>query len=259
MKLFSVVVENNGVLVVSEGVPLRRTATGKVVLEIGRPNRDGNFHRIRVGDRFAQALVEDVTCPMDGKPFLGKDGEPVLGQCPTCGIMIHPTDVTKKWSDYRGSGLKVWEYYANHTFATMYKSPKRANFYVVDVRGEKKLLLVEEKPGEKGEKVALLVYAAPMPYGRTSVLVPSQPELFARAVGQRWESKNGRAGFGVERLMLVKPGDRITVKHSPGTKEFAIYVAMDFTLSATPPEAKPAEAVAAPVEAKEAVPAATDC
>jgi len=255
MRLFSVVIEHSGVLVVSEGIPLRRTATGKVVLEIGRPNRDGNFHRIRVGDRFAQDLVEDVTCPADGKPFLGKDGEPVLGQCPTCGIMIHPTEVKKKWFNYKGSDLKVWEYYANHTFATMYRPPKKASFYTVDVRGEKKLLLVEEKPGEKEEKIGLLLYAAPMPYGRTSVLVPSQPELFARAVGQRWLCKNGRTGFGVERLMLVKPGDRVTIKHSPGTKTFAIHVGMDFTLSLAPE----AEVKPAPVEVKEAAPAATDC
>jgi hypothetical protein len=109
-------------------------------------------------------------------------------------------------------------------------------FFVMNVNREKKLLLVEERPNDRKDQIAFLLYAEPQKMGRTLIACPSQPEPFNRAVGQRWTSKNPSDGVGIERLMILKAGDQVSVKqfrqnpNERGTRTFTLIVTTDLSV-----------------------------
>lgn len=273
MKIFSAFLSNLGALTTFDGIKLSKTKTGKTVFEIGRPNTGQNYLNVRVGDTFAQSLVKDTSCTNDG---IGD----VLGKCPDCGIEITETTRKKVWGKYGASDIEVWKWGAAHTYMTKIEWPRQGMFFVMNINKEKKLLLVEEQKHDRKDQIAFLLYAEPQKMGRTLIACPFQKEPFNRAVGQRWATKNPSDGVGVERLMILKSGDHVTVKqfrknpNSPGTRSFTLAVTTDLSVrvmtgAELAAKAKAAAVVAAPTAkvepVKDAQPAAnpevltTDC
>jgi hypothetical protein len=248
-----------------DGIKLSKNKNEKTTFEIGRPNTGWNFLKVRVGDTFAKNLTSDASCINDG---IGD----ILGKCPDCGIEITETTRKKVWGKYGDSSIEVYRWGAAHTFMTKIEWPRRGMFFVMNVNREKKLLLVEERPNDRKDQIAFLLYAEPQRMGRTLIACPFQPEPFNRAVGQRWASKNPSDGVGAERLMILKAGDQMTVKqfrqnpNSPGTRSFTLIVTPDLSVRVMTPaelatKAK-AEVVIAPTAKVEPVkdtqPAATN-
>ena len=222
MKLMSGTFKATNSFVANEGIPVdlygQKDAPSVWEAQIGRTNKTGNYSRFRLGAPFASQLAKDAPC--------SRDGDATLGKCPECKIVISDTDIKKIWEKYPGTDFTVWKPVAAHTLATKVDPVQKGTFLTVSVRdykakkNEKKLLLVEERQNDQHGQLGLLIYAEPHKGEKTLIATERfQPEPYNKAIGQRWLGSEVEDGIGVERLLILRPGDRIMVKRYRGNPD----------------------------------------
>jgi hypothetical protein len=208
MRLFTAILSRQGNLSVTDGVTVFESKAHDGIfyhLLIGRPNLERCFTRVPLGNNFSKNLPKrQEPCPNDG------DG--TLGVCKHCALNITPERIEGKTIDYTmGNGIDVWKNVARHAPVEFLNPIKRGSFILT--KEKKTLLLVEELSKSKDKRIALLLYVEPGIGGSSSVepRIKSQSPILAgihdKAVGQRWLGKNPKVGIGVERLMILSPGD----------------------------------------------------
>lgn len=212
MRLYTAEFSRKGALKVKEGMsPFESQAEDGSLfnhLLIGRLNRDRYYTRVGLGEQITKGLVKTYEpCPNDGKD--------TLGICQLCGLDITPERI-EKVVDYRmANGIDVWKNTARHTPMEFLDPIMKGAFMLTKVK--KTLLLIEDQAKTKDRRIGLLLYVEPGFLGTSSIepviktQSPILAEIHKRAAGQRWLSRNPKDGVGVERLMILSPGDYIFV------------------------------------------------
>jgi len=187
------------------------------------------------------SVKEMTPCPREGKPESA-----TLGVCPTCrvevtakGIFSVP-DGTQKVGDKE---IPLVKHLHKHKPLVKYDRVFRGS--IVRSKVKKSLLAVEEFQSDRHGKAALFISAEAPVRGASQITLPSAPcsdlvldLIHGDAWGERWASPNGKMGIGMERIIVLKPGQSFRIDREGelggAPAHFLITLQRDFTFSARP-------------------------
>jgi hypothetical protein len=192
----------------SESKALGKEGVPYCHIYVGRPNADRCFTPITLGIELSENLKKRFEpCP--------KDGDGSFGFCKHCGLHVTEKHVMGKVLDFTmPNGIDIFKNVAHHA-QIGFPEPITHGSFILDKR--KRLLLLKDRSTQEDRRIALLLYVEPGIGGSSSiepVITVKSPMLTAihdKAVGQRWIGASRGLGVGVERLMILSPGDFVYV------------------------------------------------
>lgn len=197
-----------------EEQPLPITEKPHPHILVGLPNVKARLaFRLWIGTGlYGKIKKVDFPCP--------KEGDPELGKCPHCGVLVTPeklkTVPSGKTQLVNGVPVELMNKTMEHDLI-----PKAASIPYGSLEFGKKhgtLIVVEEKAKDREGRIGLLLRADAPPRGLATVDFiqcdkdPFRATVNARAKGEIWANpRNPRAGVTAECFMVLIPGDRVKI------------------------------------------------